>query len=142
MDPLIKSEPPDACNERDEHERKGICEDKEDHERRLTADGTGHVGTSMEPEQRVPVGLVRRRAPRAAPSRCPDPRRVTYAVIRAYVYSRHGFSPRTGWIAHVKERSGLALRPTHNRRGATRADPCPTERWAAVEAALRHFGIL
>src|SRR5262249_8333178 len=32
--------------------------------------------------------------------------------------------------------------PTHNRHGATRVDPCPPERRAAIEDALRHFGAL
>lgn len=67
---------------------------------------------------------------------------MTYGEIRAYVYARHGFSPRTGWIAHVKELRGLTLRPTHNRSGASRVDTCPPERRAAIEDALRHFGVI
>jgi hypothetical protein len=103
----------------------------------LKADESGLVGTNVEPEPLAPVSLGR-----GHESRRPDPGRVTYAVIRAYIYSRHGFSPRTGWIAHIKELNGLTLRQTHNRRGPTRADPCPPERRAVIEAALRHFGVL
>jgi hypothetical protein len=138
LDPLIKSEHPDACNARDEHARRGTCESVDDHERRPKAGESGLVGTNVEPEQRAsPISLGRGREPRR-----PDPRRVTYLRIRAYIYSRHGFSPRTGWIAHVKELNGLTLRHTHNRRGPMRADPCPPERRAIIEAALRHFGVL
>jgi len=83
------------------------------------------------------------RRPRAATSRPQERPAITYRDIRAYVYARHSFSPRTGWIAHVKELNGLLLRPTHNRRGAAaRIDACPPERQAAIVDALRHFGIL
>jgi len=34
------------------------------------------------------------------------------------------------------------LRPTHNRRDTTRVDACPPERRAAIEEALRRFGVL
>ena len=97
-------------------------------------------GTNLEPDPRAPLRLtVRRGDARAEPSQRPESRRITYRAIRAYIYARHGFSPRTGWIAHVKELSGLTLRPTHNRRDPTRADPCPPRRRADVEEALPHL---
>jgi hypothetical protein len=108
----------------------------------VTTDAPGHVGTNLEPDPRAPVRLTVRRVVRAEPSQRPESRRITYRAIRAYIYAHHGFSPRTGWIAHVKELSGLTLRPTHNRHDPTRADPCPPRRRAAIEEALRHFGIL
>jgi hypothetical protein len=58
------------------------------------------------------------------------------------VRARHGFTPRTGWIAHVKELNGLSLRPTHNRGPSARVVPCPPDRRPAIEEALRHFGML
>jgi hypothetical protein len=76
----------------------------------------------------------------ASPSRRIQ-RRTTYREIRAYIFAPR-LQPRTGWIAHVKELNSLALRPTHNRHGAARVDPCPPERRAAIEDALRHFGTL
>jgi len=72
----------------------------------------------------------------------PTPRPVTYREIRAYVYARHGFSPRTGSIANVKELSGLTLRPIRNRSSTARRDSCPAERRSAIEAAFRHFGVI
>ena len=87
----------------------------------------------MEPERPAPVRVVAHGA---------ASHRSTYGEIRAYVYARHGFSPRTGWIAHVKELCGLTLRPAHNRPGTARVDTCPPERRAAVEDALRHFGVI
>src|SRR5262245_32998458 len=72
----------------------------------------------------------------------PPPLNVTYGDIRAWVYSHYGFSPRTGWIAHVKELSGLKLRAAHNRRVSSRVDSSSPERRSAIQDALRHFRIL
>jgi hypothetical protein len=141
LDPLIKSAAPDTCIDRDEHARTGIYEQGDDRERRLEADESGHVGTNVEPDPRTTALSVRRVAPLAPPKRSVA-RPVTYREVRAYVYSRHRFSPRTGWIAHVKELNGLTLRPTHNRQSPARIDACPPERRSAIEEALRHFGLL
>jgi len=141
-DPLIKSEAPERCNDRDENECMGIYDRATDRERRLEAGESRHTGTNVEPDPRVPLQRSGRLDARAEPARRPDRRQITYGKIRAWRYARHGFSPRTGWIAHVKELSGLRLRPTHNRRDPRRVDPCPPERRAAIEEALRHFGIL
>lgn len=78
----------------------------------------------------------------APPPTSKRPRRTTYRDLRAYAYARHGFSPRTGWIAHVKELSGLPLRRTHNRYGTGRVDPCPSERRVAIKEALRHLRVI
>src|SRR5262245_13014294 len=99
------------------------------------ADGT-------EPEPGLPARFLRERGTRSTATSHRVRHASTYRDIRAYIYARHGFSPRTGWIAHVKELNGLTLRPTHNRHGSTRVDPCPPERRAAIEEVLRHFGIL
>ena len=104
-------------------------------QRRLSSDESGCVGTNLEPESGAPVpSLSPRDTQSASPSRRIQ-RRTTYREIRAYIFAHHGFSPRTGWIAHVKELNGLTLRPTHNRHAATRADPCPPERRTAIEEA-------
>ena len=72
----------------------------------------------------------------------PDPAAVAHRDHPA-VQRHHGFIPKTGWIAHVKEVHGI---PT--RRGANRAcrdrdvEPCPPEKREAIEEALRHFGVL
>jgi hypothetical protein len=108
----------------------------------LRAHESGCVGTNLEPEPAVQAPLLRQRGTRLASPSHRAQRASTYRDIRAYVYARYGFSPRTGWIAHVKELNGLTLRPTHNRHGAMRIDHCPPERRAAIEEVLRHFGIL
>jgi hypothetical protein len=69
-------------------------------------------------------------------------RQVTYIDVQARVRVTHGFTPKTAWIAHVKQANGLTVRSTHNRRALLRVDPCPLGRQAAIEEALRHFGIL
>ena len=67
----------------------------------------------------------------------------TDAEIRKFVQHRHGFIPKSEWIAHVKEVHGI---PTL--RGASRArrdrdlQPCPAEKREAIEEALRHFGVI
>ena len=66
----------------------------------------------------------------------------TYVQISEYVRQIHGFLPKTGWIAHVKELNGLALAPAPNRKGPDRSFPCPLEKRPAIEDALRHFGIM
>ena len=67
----------------------------------------------------------------------------TSAEIQKFVQRHHGFIPKTGWIAHVKEVHGV---PTV--RGAKRArrdrhlEPCPPDKREAIEEALRHFGVI
>ena len=139
MDPLIKSPSFHKRTQMEQHERTATYEPTGDRERRVSAHESGCVGTKLEPESAVPAPpLPRRRAQSASPPHRIQ-RRTTYREIRAYVYAHHGFSPRTGWIAHVKELNGLTLRPTHNRHGADRVDRCPPERRTAIEEALRHF---
>jgi len=73
----------------------------------------------------------------------PEAGMVTHAAIQKFVQRHHGFIPKTGWIAHVKEVHGI---PTL--RGASRArrdrgvEPCPSEKREAIEEALRHFGAI
>jgi hypothetical protein len=51
----------------------------------------------------------------------------TYADISDCVKRRHGFVPKTCWIAHVKELNGLPLRVAPNRQcRAVRMVPLPT----------------
>jgi hypothetical protein len=68
---------------------------------------------------------------------------VTYLEIQKWVYRRHGFIPKTCWIAHCKELCGLPLGAAANRQeGAERSDPCPLEKQAPIKQAFRHFGML
>jgi hypothetical protein len=65
----------------------------------------------------------------------------TYEEIQDYVRERHGYTPKTCWIAHVKELNGLVVRKAPNRAGA-RVYPCPPAHQAEITEALRHFGML
>jgi hypothetical protein len=98
----------------------------------------GRVGTNLKPGVRSGSQPPPARGPSGDAAR----RRITYIDIQAHVRAQYGFTPRTGWIAHVKELNGLSLRPTHNRGSSARAIPCPAERRPAIEEALRHFGLL
>jgi hypothetical protein len=67
----------------------------------------------------------------------------TYREIQNWIRVAGGFVPRTTWIAHVKADYGLIERAASNRFDhPTRVDPCPATRRAAIEAALRHFGMV
>ena len=67
----------------------------------------------------------------------------TYAQIQKYVRERYGFIPKTCWIAHVKEMSGLHPRLSANRHDPRiREVPCPADKVAAIKAAFRHFDMI
>ena len=65
----------------------------------------------------------------------------TYKEIQEHVRRNQGFTPKTCWIADVKELSGVSTRPVHN-RGATRKYPCPPNKRAVIATALSHFGVI
>ena len=66
----------------------------------------------------------------------------TYMQIQAWVKRRYGFTPKTCWIAHAKELSGLPVRRAWNRHGSSRAEPCPPEKKGQILNALRHFKMI
>jgi hypothetical protein len=67
----------------------------------------------------------------------------TDAEIQKFVQRHHGFIPKTGWIAHVKAVHGIpTLRGAHRARRNRDIEPCPPEKREAIEAALRHFGVI
>ena len=67
----------------------------------------------------------------------------TYPEIQAYVKETYGFTPKTCWIAHVKELCGLDPAKAPNRLDPEeRANPCPPEKIGPIERALRHFGMI
>jgi hypothetical protein len=65
----------------------------------------------------------------------------TYAAIQSWVHQRHGFAPKTCWIAHGKEMAGVPVRRAWNRGWHERTNPCPPEKLPAIMAAFRHFGM-
>jgi hypothetical protein len=67
----------------------------------------------------------------------------TNAEIQKFVQRHHGFIPKMGWIAHVKEVHGIATLGGADRARHDRGvEPCPPEKREAVEEALRHFGMI
>ena len=63
--------------------------------------------------------------------------------IQKFVQHHHGFIPKRGWIAHVKEAYGIpTLRGTKRARRTHDIEPCPPEKREAIEEALRHFGMV
>jgi hypothetical protein len=67
----------------------------------------------------------------------------TNAEIQKFVQRHHGFIPKVGWIAHVKEVHGVpTLRGLHRARRGRAVEPCPSEKREAIEEALRHFGVI
>jgi hypothetical protein len=67
----------------------------------------------------------------------------TDVEIQKFVQRRHGFIPKTGWIAHVKEVHNIpTLREAKRARRDRAVEPCPPEKREAIEEALRHFGLI
>jgi hypothetical protein len=66
----------------------------------------------------------------------------TYKRIQNYVKIHYFWTPKTCWIADVMSSYGLTHRKAWNRKGEERANPCPPNKRAAIEEALRHFGMI
>ena len=67
---------------------------------------------------------------------------MTYKKIQQYVKNEYGFTPKTCWIAHVKQLCGLSVRNAWNRNDKKRKNPCPEDKLPAIKQALNHFGFL
>lgn len=65
----------------------------------------------------------------------------TYKEIQAYVKKKYGYVPKTCWIAHAKDLSGIPVRKAHNRIGE-RMVPCPASKVSQIRDAFFHFGLL
>lgn len=67
----------------------------------------------------------------------------TDVEIQKFVQRRHGFVPKTEWIAHVKAVHRIpTLREAKRARRDRAIEPCPPEKREAIEEALRHFGMI
>ncbi len=67
----------------------------------------------------------------------------TYQNIRGYVFGEVGFLVETCWIADVKRSNGIPMRAAPNRKSpSSQVKPCPPEKRPAIEAALRHYGMI
>ncbi len=67
----------------------------------------------------------------------------TYKQIQGYVKDKHGYQPKTCWIAHAKHECGIATRQAPNRRDPEkRVFPCPEDKLEDIKEAFIHFGML
>lgn len=65
----------------------------------------------------------------------------TYREVISEVKLSAGFTPKTCWIAHVRELLGMRVRRAPNRFNLEeRRHPCPPEKVFAIIAALHKFG--
>lgn len=67
----------------------------------------------------------------------------TYKQIQEFVKNTHGYSPKTCWIAHMKELLGLKPRIASNRYFVTsRTNTCPVKKQIDLEEAFRHLNMI
>ncbi|WP_416826278.1 hypothetical protein [Ectobacillus polymachus] len=67
----------------------------------------------------------------------------TYKQIQEYIKQKYGYSPKTCWIAHMKEVCGLKLRMSTNRISPdSRAYPCPPEKQNDIKETFRYFRMI
>jgi hypothetical protein len=67
----------------------------------------------------------------------------TYREIQQRVHREYGFVPKTCWIAHVlSDQNRLTRRAVSFMNGGVRRYPCPKEKRAAIEEALRQLKML
>jgi len=66
----------------------------------------------------------------------------TYKEIQSWVKKKYGFTPKTCWIADVKEQCGVQMRTAHNRKGNKRLHPCPKNHVTHLKNAFRHFNMI
>jgi hypothetical protein len=67
----------------------------------------------------------------------------TYKQLQAYVKQQYGFVPKTCWIAHVKEMSGLHPSLAPNRYDSEKREyPCPLDKIEPIRSAFRHFEMI
>jgi hypothetical protein len=66
----------------------------------------------------------------------------TYKEIQKWVKKEYSFVPKSCWIAHVKEISGLPIHKAYNRVGVNRLIPCPMEKKEGIRSAFIYFGMI
>ena len=66
----------------------------------------------------------------------------TYRQIQDWVKQQYGFVPKTCWIAHVKEISGIKVNKAPNRLGEERLIPCPQDKVELILQALEYFKMI
>lgn len=63
----------------------------------------------------------------------------TTKEIQKYVKRKYGFVPKSCWIAHAKEMSGIPVRRAWNRKSDKRVYPCPEDKRKAIIEAIKYI---
>ncbi|MEX0628161.1 MAG: hypothetical protein WEB63_06665 [Cucumibacter sp.] len=67
----------------------------------------------------------------------------TYKEIQDFVLTTRGYTPKSCWIADVKEEHHLTTRRAPNRKDEDqRSYPCPETKRPDIVTAFKHFGML
>lgn len=67
----------------------------------------------------------------------------TYKQIQEYINKKHGYVPKTCWIAHIKEIVGLKPKISPNRHSINkRVHPCPENKQADLNEAFKYFNMI
>jgi hypothetical protein len=65
----------------------------------------------------------------------------TYRAIQQEVKATYGFTPKTGWIAHVLSERGINTGNVPRRNDASvRVEPCPADKRCSIEAVIEKLG--
>jgi hypothetical protein len=66
----------------------------------------------------------------------------TYNEIQQWIIKKYGYTVKSCWIADVKEKCGLPMRVSPNRKGKNRLHPCPQNRIKPIKDAFWHFRMI
>ena len=66
----------------------------------------------------------------------------TYREIQQNVKRKYGFTPKTCWIADVKEIAGLHPRKAPNRISDERINSCPKNKVDQIMEAFKNLGMI
>lgn len=67
----------------------------------------------------------------------------TYADVIELGRRRLGVTIQSCWIADIKRKNGVEMRPSHNRKDPYHPiKPCPTKWEPGVTAIMREFGLI
>ena len=67
----------------------------------------------------------------------------TYKQIQEYVKKEYGYTPKSCWIAHMKEVCGLKPRISPRRHSVdSRVHPCPPSKQNDLVETFKHFNMI
>jgi len=66
----------------------------------------------------------------------------TYKEIQVFVQEKHGYKPKSCWIAHAKEVYNVPVKRSSNRKSDVRLWPCPKKKLETLKEAFEHFDMI